>query len=195
MATRTAGARSSLSVLVIGSMMAAASLLTAPGVASAQSCTLLPLDPDCQSSTTVDEPAAEVTSTTEARATTTTTERATVTTAARSSATTAGETATTTTVETVTTVSNLLVPGDGTDGAESTTTTVVGVAPGTGDGGLSDGTLIALVIAGLLLIALVVSVLTWRYWVATRPPVLDDGPAPDPGRTAQASVTPPLRSG
>jgi hypothetical protein len=49
-----------------------------------------------------------------------------------------------------------------------------------GDGGLSDGTLIALVIIGLVLIAAAVSVLTWRYWVATRPPVREPEPESEP---------------
>jgi hypothetical protein len=69
------------------------------------------------------------------------------------------------------------VPGDGTQGAESTTTTEA-TATKVSDGGPSDGTLIALVIAGLVLIAIVVAVLTWRYWVATRPSVLKTDAAP-----------------
>lgn len=77
----------------------------------------------------------------------------------------------TTTLDPVTSA-NLLIPGDGTEGAESTTTTVLS-ATSASDGGLGDGTLIALVIVGLVLIAGVVAVLTWRYWVGTRPPLRD----------------------
>ncbi|MFZ6003729.1 MAG: hypothetical protein ACOYXM_07310 [Actinomycetota bacterium] len=68
---------------------------------------------------------------------------------------------------------DVLVPGDGTEGAELTTTTEV-TATRISSGGPSDGTLIALVVLGLVVIALVVAVLTWRYWVATRPPLLDE---------------------
>lgn len=94
------------------------------------------------------------------------------------------ETTSEATVTTVTTVSNLLVPGDGTHGAESTTTTSTELIAATAeDDGPSDGTLIALVIAGLVVVALAVGILTWRYWAATRPPALDD-------EAAQRSRTP-----
>jgi hypothetical protein len=119
--------------------------------------------------------------TTTTEATTSTTARQTTTTA-RQTATTRAQ-ATTTTLETVTTANNVLVPGDGTEGAESTTTTVATVAA-VSDDGPSDATLIALVIAGLLLIALVVAVLTWRYWAATRPPLLEH--PEQPGRPGHA---------
>ncbi|HEX4868646.1 MAG TPA: hypothetical protein VFV32_13630 [Acidimicrobiales bacterium] len=120
------------------------------------------------SSTTAD---ATTTSTTARPATTTTAARPTTTTTRpKAAATTTTTTApTTTSTVTVTTVSNLLVPGDGTEGAESTTTTTVEPASATSDGGLSDGTLIGIVVVGLVLIAIAVAVLTWRYWVATRP--------------------------
>src|SRR3546814_997755 len=71
---------------------------------------------------------------------------------------------------TVSTTSDLLVAGDGTEGAESTTTSTTVVATSVDDSGTSDGTLIALVIAGLVALALAVAFLTWRYWAATRPP-------------------------
>lgn len=85
---------------------------------------------------------------------------------------------TTTTVGTATSV-NLLIPGDGTKGAESTTTTEA-TATSASDGGLHDGSLIAIMIVGLVLVGGVVAVLTWRYWVATRPPLLgrDTGSVP-----------------
>ncbi len=78
----------------------------------------------------------------------------------------------TTTSSTAPATARLLVPGDGTQGAELTTTTE-GVVARLGGGGLSDGILIALVIGGLVLIAGLVGVLTWRYWVATRPHLVD----------------------
>jgi hypothetical protein len=70
-------------------------------------------------------------------------------------------------------VANLLVPGDGTEGAQSTTTTTVEPVSTSSDGGLSDGTLIGIVVAGLVLIAIAVAVLTWRYWMATKPAPVD----------------------
>jgi hypothetical protein len=75
---------------------------------------------------------------------------------------------TTTTSLPVATNDDVLVPGDGTEGAESTTTTAptTTVTEDSGD----DGTLVALVVAGLVLVALAVAILTWRYWAATRPP-------------------------
>jgi len=69
----------------------------------------------------------------------------------------------------VATSNDVLVPGDGTEGAESTTTTVPTTTTVSEDSG-DDGTLVALVVAGLVLVALAVAVLTWRYWAATRPP-------------------------
>jgi len=68
----------------------------------------------------------------------------------------------------VATSNDVLVPGDGTEGAESTTTTVATTT--VSEDGADDGTLVALVVAGLVLVALAVAVLTWRYWAATRPP-------------------------
>lgn len=122
-------------------------------------------------STTVDEP----TSTTDEDDEPTATTR-------QGSGTTAEVVLETTTTLTVTTGSNLLVPGDGSEGAESTTTTSIEPVAASGDGGISDGTLIVLVIIGLVLIAGAVSVLTWRYWVATRPPLRepDAGSEPSP---------------
>lgn len=156
-----------LVLAAIGALAAGELALAAP----TQTCGLPGL-PDCETTTTD-----AVTSTTLLRTTTTT--RASTSTTARAPATTAPRLTTTTTVPgtttttmTVTTSANVLVPGDGTEGAESTTTTVE-EAKKVSDGGLSDGTLIGLVIAGLVVIALVVAVLTWRYWLATRPPLLD----------------------
>ena len=79
------------------------------------------------------------------------------------------QTTTTTTVN-VPTSHNVLVPGDGTEGAESTTTTTE-IPTTISNDGTSDAALLALVVGGLVLLAVAVGILTWRYWVATRPPV------------------------
>ncbi len=148
----------------------------APGraVAGAQECDELGLPLGCTASTT--------TSTTEAPAETTTTvddETTTSSAPARTTTTTEDQTTTTerpvvdstTTTLDVTTSINVLVPGDGTEGAESTTTTTQQTETRISGGGTSDGTLITLIVGGLLALALFVSVLTWRYWAATRPPL------------------------
>jgi cobalamin biosynthesis Mg chelatase CobN len=172
----TGGARARRTfALVLALVVAALGLLLAQLVASAQTqpepCGAVPI-PGCTSTTT--QPDATTTLidvTTTTTVATTTTARQTATTV-RPTTTTAGESAQeeTTTTLTATTQSDLLVPGDGTEGAESTTTTVV-TATRVSDGGPSDATLITLVIVGLVLIAGVVALLTWRYWVATRPPL------------------------
>ena len=168
------------------SMLVAGVGIPASSASPTQECGIL--NP-CESTSTSVDPGPEVTTTsvTDESSTTvgeetTTTEavQATTSTTRKSSASTVEEVVATSTTLSVTTSSNVLVPGDGTQGAESTTTTLEQVAK-VSDGGLSDGTLITLVIAGLVLIALVVSVLTWRYWVATRPPLrdpVDADPAP-----------------
>jgi hypothetical protein len=181
---------------VAAALVAAVTLLAAP--AQAAPCdTTTSVQLDCQTDTTTITTVTTVT--TEQGASTTTARPPTTTaTTARQTATTVRQTsttarATTTSLETISTVSNLLVPGDGTQGAESTTTTVA-TATTVSDGGLSDGTLIMLVIAGLLLIALVVSLLTWRYWVATRPPLLEDSPRTGQERGGRATrTTAPVR--
>jgi hypothetical protein len=111
-------------------------------------------------------------------------------------------TTTTTEAETFTTAADLLVAGDGTEGSESTTTTEVGESQVVGTGGIDDNTLVALIIAGLVVVAVAVAVLTWRYWLATRPvprapegAEVAGGDAPDDPTTevATGSLTP--RSG
>lgn len=88
---------------------------------------------------------------------------------------------TTVTTAAVSTSVDLLVPGDGTEGSESTITTLQNASDPGSDGGLSDGTLIAVVVAGLLLVSLAMGLLTWRYWAATRPgPRGPDPSAPGP---------------
>lgn len=79
--------------------------------------------------------------------------------------------------ETTTTERDLLVSGDGTEGAESTTTTsttIVEVAAD--DGSLDEETQIWLIVAGLVVVAALIGVWTWRYWVRTKPVAVDDGP-------------------
>lgn len=80
--------------------------------------------------------------------------------------------------ETTSTARDLLVSGDGSDGAQATTTsstTVVEVAADE-DGALDEQAQIWLIVAGLVLVALLIGVWTWRYWVRTRPAPVDDGP-------------------
>lgn len=117
-----------------------------------------------------------------------TTERET-TTSERRTTTTEAEVVTTASTVDVTTSQNLLVPGDGTEGAESTTTTQT---PTTVDSGPSDGTLVALVIGGLIVVALLVAVLTWRYWAATRPAPARAGDGPQHAAAGSETTTAPL---
>lgn len=73
--------------------------------------------------------------------------------------------------ETTSTARDLLVSGDGSDGAESTTTTsttLVEVAATEGSS-LDEETQIWLIVAGLVVIALLIGVWTWRYWLRTKP--------------------------
>jgi hypothetical protein len=80
----------------------------------------------------------------------------------------------------------VLVEGDG-SGQELPEATDLEPTDESDDGdGPSDGTLITVIIAGLFTVALLVSVLTWRYWVATRPPLLtvDDESETEPERAA-----------
>ena len=80
--------------------------------------------------------------------------------------------------ETTSTARDLLVSGDGSDGAQATTTsstTVVEVAADD-DGALDEQAQIWLIVAGLVLVALLIGVWTWRYWVRTRPATPDEGP-------------------
>lgn len=79
--------------------------------------------------------------------------------------------------ETTSTARDLLVGGDGTDGAESTTTTsttVVEVAAD--DGTLDEEAQIWLIVAGLVAVAALIGVWTWRYWLRTKPAVVEGGP-------------------
>lgn len=81
--------------------------------------------------------------------------------------------------ETSSTVRDLLVSGDGSEGAQSTTTTsttVVEVAAD--DGSLDEETQIWLIVAGLVVVALLIGVWTWRYWVRTKPAAVAEEPDP-----------------
>ena len=141
--------------------------LAAPSASTAGpiDCTLNPNAPECTTTTTL----LDTTTTTVAETTTTFAE--TTTTFAQSATTDEVVNTTTSTSLAVTTSQDVLVPGDGTEGAESTTTTTP--VPSTiADDQADDGPLLALIVGGLLLLAVAVGILTWRYWAATRPPLL-----------------------
>ncbi len=75
---------------------------------------------------------------------------------------------------TFTTVNNLLVPGDGTEGAQATTTTTA-PQPDEGSSADDENRLIWMIIAGLAAVGVIVAVLTWRYWLLTRPGLVLEG--------------------
>jgi cobalamin biosynthesis Mg chelatase CobN len=156
--------RGRLAALGAAGLLAALTLLGSTALAE---------DPAADDTTTTTVPTTTTTTiatTTTTVPTTTTTVRSTATTQ-RQTATTAErvETTTTTTLD-VTTSIDVLVPGDGTKGAESTTTTTQTPTTISNDG-TSDATLLTLIVGGLVLLAVAVSILTWRYWAATRPPL------------------------
>jgi uncharacterized membrane protein len=97
--------------------------------------------------------------------------------------------ATASTASTASTLNDVLVPGDGTQGAESTTSTTIAVE--TTDGGVSDSTIVWLIVGGLVLVALLVAFLTWRYWVATRPTRSE---REEPPATASSASSEPVGS-
>jgi hypothetical protein len=194
-----AGRRAAASALAC---LAAAALALGPGAGIATAapaqidCVVNPNAPECQEqptttlAPTTTEPVDPSPTTTEPEATTTTAPAAVAPTATTSPPTTARpvpttaapvETTTTEAATTLTTRSNLLLPGDGTEGAESTTTTVRTETRVQGGSGPSDGTLIALIIGGLVVVAALVGALTFRYWRAT-------APEPPPGRETEASA-------
>ena len=74
---------------------------------------------------------------------------------------------------TFTTVHNLLVPGNGIDeNAQATTTTTAQLASGGAD---DESRTIWMIIVALAVVGVLVAVLTWRYWLLTRPNLdLDD---------------------
>jgi hypothetical protein len=151
-------------------------LLPAPSPAGGQpiDCVLDPNDPSCASSSTEADPSSSVPEETSTSEDVSTTEAPPATSVEQPITTAEPDDVAevTSTTLSVTTSSNVLVPGDGTEGAESTTTSTTQVPTTVSDGGISDGTLIAIVIGGLITVAVLVAFLTWRYWVATRPPVM-----------------------
>ena len=153
--------------------------------------------------TTTTEPPPETT-TTEPPAATTTTQRSTPTTARATTTTTAVEdddvavdddvvtgdgdaeetdegSEVTEPAPTSSTLRDLLVPGDGSDGAQSTTTTSTTVAEGDEDG-VDEETQVWLIVAGLVAVALLIGAWTVRYWRRTQPDRPDD-PGPEPDQT------------
>jgi hypothetical protein len=188
---RSALARRRAAALTLA-CLAAAVLVLGPGAGRATAapaqidCVVNPNAPECQErptttlapTTTEPEPVDPSPTTTEPATTITTapsaaapTESTSAPTTTRSVPTTAAPVETTTTepVTTLTTGSNLLVAGDGTQGAESTSTTLRTETRVQGGSGPSDGTLIALIIGGLVVVAALVGALTFRYWRATAP--------------------------
>jgi hypothetical protein len=187
---RSASARRRAAALALA-CLAAAALVLGPGAGPAAAtraqidCVVNPNAPECQEqptttlapTTTEPEPVDPSPTTTEPATTTTTAPSAVAPTATtsppatRSVPTTAApvETTTTESATTLTTRSNLLIAGDGTQGAESTTTTLRTETRVQGGSGPSDGTLIALIIGGLVVVAGLVGALTFRYWRATAP--------------------------
>jgi len=151
--------------------------------------------------TTTEPPVEEPTTTTTEAPVTTTTEAPATSTTVRSTATTARPATTTTvgprddevadeevveepadeedvTEQTPVTARDLLVPGDGSEGARSTTTTTTAPPEVAAPDGLSEETKIWLVVAGLVAVALLIGGWTVRYWRRTRP--VPDAGEPDP---------------
>lgn len=160
--------RARLAALAVSTLLAALLAMWLAAPARAQDCGVGDL-PACVTTTTESTTTIAPATTTVGPTTTTFTPRATTTTGRQATSTTAerGQDTTTSTSLDVSTSVDLLVPGDGSQGAESTTTETPQTVK---DDGASDGTLIATVVVALVVVALAVSLLTWRYWSATRPP-------------------------
>lgn len=155
--------------VLVASVVALISSSGTPTAAGPIDCTLDPTAPGCETTTSfIDTTSTAEDTTTSFEDTTTTFDEVATTRGQSDTAEEEVATTTSTTLE-VTTSVNVLVPGDGTEGAESTTTTTLAAATISNDG-TSDGALLALIVGGLLLLAVAVSILTWRYWAATRPP-------------------------
>jgi hypothetical protein len=163
------GARRGGLAALASATLAAGVLLALPGGSAPAAgpgpidCTLNPTAPECTTTTSVE--------TTTTFAETTTTFIETTTTFGESPTTEEVVETTTSSSLDVTTSQDVLVPGDGTEGAESTTTTTA-VPTTIADDQADDGPLLALIVGGLLLLAVAVGILTWRYWAATRPPLV-----------------------
>lgn len=184
-ARRAAAAVAALGVLV----------LSTPGVAGAQVPPLLTSTteaPEETTTTTEAPPATTTTTTTEADGdqspattlrTTTTLARSTTTTAPDDEVDEVDEVEAeqvddTVPPETSTTLRDLLVPGDGTDGAELTTTSTTAAPEVAADGALDEEAQVWLIVAGLVAVALLIGAWTVRFWRRTRPAgPQDDGDA------------------
>lgn len=167
----TGARRGRLAALVASVSLASLTLLLASPTAAGPDCTRIPLPVGCPTTTTTTSTTPSSSETTTTLVETTTTFEQTTTTR-RQTATTAERVVTTTSTSLdVATSLNVLVLGDGTEGAESTTTTTQKPTTISNDG-TSDGALLALIVGGLLVLAVAVSILTWRYWAATRPPLV-----------------------
>jgi len=165
--------RGRLAALAAAAVLAAVVVLASSGTPSSAgppNCTVDPLPVGCETSSTESSTTILDTTTTTVEETTTTFVQTTTTTHVRTATTAEVVRTTTSTSLDVATSQNVLVPGDGTEGAESTTTTSV-VPTTVSNDGTSDGALLALIIGGLVALAVLVGILTWRYWVATRPPL------------------------
>ncbi len=129
---------------------------------------MAPVPPPIELPTTTAPPVEETTTTTEPPPSTTEPEATTTT--ARLTTTTAQPVPTTEAPPS--TLNDLLVPGpiDAATGEPVTTTTAVPIAAVQDED--NTGTIVALVISGLLVIALLIALLTWRYWRDTRPKVV-----------------------
>lgn len=165
-----------LALVVAVALSAVSWLAGSSSPASAQDCD----PPDPCPSVTLTTPD-DTTPTSAVESSSTTTQRVTSTTAApRQSTTTVGSSrsesgGSATTTSPPDSRRNLLVPGDGTEGADLTTTTLA--ERRISAGGPSDGTLFLLIVAGLAVLAGVAGLLTWRYWHATLPPAARDATA------------------
>jgi hypothetical protein len=161
--------RGRLPALAASSLLVVATLLALAELGSAgPSCGDPPADP-CDTTTTTTTTTAPTTTTT-FQETTTTFVQSTTTRGQTPTSEVVVQTTTSTSLD-VSTSQDVLVPGDGTKGAESTTTTTETPTTISNDD-TSDGALLALIIGGLVMLAVVVGILTWRYWVATRPPLM-----------------------
>ena len=166
----SAAGRGRLTALVAAVLVATLTLVAGASADAGAALLHARATPPSATTTTSSTTTTTVPTTTTTVPTTTTTFVQTTTTQGQSATTEEQIVTTTTTTLDVSTSVDVLVPGDGTEGAESTTTTTL--TPTTiSNEGTSDGTLLALIVGGLVLLAVVVSILTWRYWAATRPPL------------------------
>jgi cobalamin biosynthesis Mg chelatase CobN len=141
--------------------------------------------PPPSNTTPTTPPTTEAPTTTETTAAPATTARTATT---QATATTAGSKATATTAAptTTTTTPSLLVPGPAVTAPGPTTVNGQKAAAVSNED--KTGTVVALVITGLLVVALLLSLLTWRFWRNTRPGYAADAPFDDEPRRRTASV-------